>query len=314
MDERMRLPRLVFLAVVTSAVAAQLAAVGCSSSGGGGSTTTGSGGDATTSSTTSFTVTATTTGTVDCGLHSGAPACDQCLKGLLPGCCDVAQTCAETTGCADYIACASQESLAATCPTAGQTEAEDFFSCLATSCAALCGVDPDLPGVPGGVGSPCVSNAHCPGGFCSGLGYCSAFCAGDDDCAPLPSLTGVNPNLCAVTASGDRQCFVGCSTQADCDAVGKHLVCRDLGGAKACTAAGDSATPPACQPISDTAGCDTASDCACGEQCFDTQGGSAPATTCAYACQNDADCVTASGGVYTVCLTSNGVGHCGPAL
>lgn len=306
----MRLPRLAFLAAVTSAIVAQLAAVGCSSGGGGSTTTTGSGG-ATGSGTTSITVTGSSSVPTDCGLHSGAPACDQCLKGLHPGCCDVAQACVATAGCVDYIACASQENLAATCPTAGQAEAEELFTCLADACAAVCGVDPDLAGIPGGVGSACLNDAHCTSGFCSALGHCSAFCAGDDDCAPLPSLSGANKNLCAVTASGERQCFVGCAAQADCDAVAPHLACRDVGGAKACTAAQDTATPPACQPLSDTARCEAAADCACGQACMDTQGGSAPVTTCAYACQSDADCVTASHGIYTVCLTGNGVRHCG---
>jgi hypothetical protein len=308
MELCMRLPRLAFLVVIASAVAAQLAAVGCTGKDGGSSTTTGSGGE-TGSGTTSATLTDTNTAPLDCGLHSGAPACDQCLKGIKKGCCDAAETCATTPGCTDYLACASKEN--ANCGTDGQQEAEDFITCLALQCSAVCGLDPALTTVPGGFGSPCVNDAHCSSGYCSGLGVCTGFCSGDDDCAPLPSPTGANPNRCVITASGDAQCFVGCAAQADCDALGPHLTCREAGGAKFCTAAGDTADPPACQPASATRTCESEADCACGEQCFDTTGGSVPVTSCAYPCQGDAECVTASGGVYTKCLTTNGIGHCG---
>jgi hypothetical protein len=154
----------------------------------------------------------------------------------------------------------------------------------------------------------------CLGGFCGGLGYCTGACASDADCAPFPSTTGDNPNHClATTYNGDMQCFAGCSTQADCDKKGAHLTCREVSGVKVCTAASDTGETPLCQPKSPYgSGCQSSAECTCGEQCYD-QSGNGILMSCGFPCSTNQDCVTQTGGLFTMCFVGNGIGHCAAA-
>ncbi|MGE3635513.1 MAG: hypothetical protein AB7P00_36755, partial [Sandaracinaceae bacterium] len=104
------------------------------------------------------------------------------------------------------------------------------------------GREPDAGGtvMPGGVGTPCTTDADCDGRFCSGgssgVGYCTWICAPDVPCpddgvcvytagAYGYCLLGCDPALSAcpggtVCIGGfglpEPVCYVGCRSNADC--------------------------------------------------------------------------------------------------
>lgn len=134
------------------------------------------------------------------------------------------------------------------------------------------------PGIAGGIGSVAL-----PGGYCSGACTEAANCGEGGVCAP------------ALVGSGAGTCYLGCSTDADCDRDGYR--CRNLGtGTRACS--------PAADPLPD----DTVGDaCSADEDCGGNEGScvtelpgsglqgfinpvAAPDGYCSQACMEPADC------------------------
>lgn len=168
------------------------------------------------------------------------------------------------------------------------------------------GVDAGPP--PSNVGSPCAGDMDCaePAAVClsdiSGLplpeGYCSAYCAADDEC-PMGST-------CVMFRGGSGGvCLLDCDLTIE-DACPDTLGCIDAMGA-----------PPVCLP-----GCDVDADCADGLTC-NPMGGFIGEGNCYDAegqldsgCASDADCPAGAGCLDDdpnfpdgVCL----VGGCDPA-
>jgi len=98
-------------------------------------------------------------------------------------------------------------------PCAADGECEIGHVC----CAGLAGKDRQCSGgdgkCTGGLGARCNSDSDCVSGQCNDNMWCTKACTGNSDCGLSP---WGDPNGCETNGLGDRICFPGCSSDAEC--------------------------------------------------------------------------------------------------
>lgn len=136
--------------------------------------------------------------TTKCGVTCAACAAD--------GACNSALICA--ANCADTACVAACTSGLSSAQRASYDAVLGDKGCALTTCRAQCRT-------PGEIGDPCSVGADCGTGVCSDGGWCEATCTENTDC-------GINSAgdliWCMPTTAGTKECFPGCTSNADCRA------------------------------------------------------------------------------------------------